>query len=172
MVKVLSCSNAGGVAPIGTVSVQPMVHQADGLGNLTPHGAIYNLPYARVQGGANAVVIDPVAGDIGVAVFCDRDTSTVRASGAPGGPGSGQKNGWGDGIYLFTVMAAIPTTYIMLNGGNVSIVTPGNLTITAANATLTAAGNLRVSGQVTAGGTNNTLGTHTHSGGAAPTPGT
>ena len=172
MVKVISCSNTGGLAPIGTVTVQPMVHQTNTLGTVMPHGSIFNLPYCRIQGGSSAVVLDPVAGDIGVAVFCDRDTSAVRATGAPAAPGSMRRNDWADGIYLFTVSAGAPTTYIMLNGINVNIVTPGNLTISAANATLTAAGNLRVAGTVTSGANNNTLSTHTHSGGAPPTAGT
>ena len=148
MVRVVSCSNAGTAVPVGTVTVQPMVHQSDGLGNLTPHGPIYNLPYLRIQAGGNALLCDPVAGDIGVAVFCDRDTSAVRGTGQPAGPGSLRRNDWQDGIYLGCVKSAAPTNYISINNGTIAIVSAGPLTIASPNCTLDAAGNLTVTGTV------------------------
>jgi len=148
LVQVISCSNTGTAAPVGTVTVQPMVHQSDGLGNLTPHGPIYNLPYLRIQAGGNAVLCDPMAGDIGVAVFCDRDTSTVRATGQPAGPGSLRRNDWQDGIYMGCVKSAAPTNYIAINNGTIAIVSAGPLTISSPNCTLDAAGNLTVTGTI------------------------
>lgn len=175
MVKVMGYSNTGPAAPIGTVTLQPMVHQSDGLGNLVPHGPIYNLPYLRVQAGGNALICDPVAGDIGVAVFCDRDTSAVQATGAPAGPGSNRRNDWQDGIYLGCIKAATPTTYISINQGTIAVVSPNAMTISTPNCTLDAAGNLTVTGGVkagTGGADSVTLQHHTHSGGLPPTAGT
>ena len=41
-------------------------------------GEIHNVPYFRLQGGTNAVIIDPEVGDIGFCGFCSRDTSIVK----------------------------------------------------------------------------------------------
>src|SRR6516225_2042630 len=48
IVQVQSCTNNGGVSPVGTVNVVPMVNQLDGFGNQMAHGQIYSLPYVRV----------------------------------------------------------------------------------------------------------------------------
>ena len=37
-VKVIAVSNSGGVSPIGTVNVQPLVSALDGNGQVWPHG--------------------------------------------------------------------------------------------------------------------------------------
>ena len=78
LVKVLSVTNAGAVSAVGSVSVQPMVDQVSGNGQPTPHGQIFNLPYFRLQGGGDAVILDPKVNDIGVAIFCSRDISKVK----------------------------------------------------------------------------------------------
>src|SRR5689334_17719037 len=65
--------HGGGVGPIGTVDVLPLIDQVDGAGNIVPHVTIYGRPYCRWQGGANAIVLDPQVGDIGLMVFGSRD---------------------------------------------------------------------------------------------------
>ena len=85
-VRVESVTNDGGVSPIGRVSIRPLVQQVDGEGNATDHGIINNVPYFRIQGGANAVIMDPEVGDIGMALFADRDISAVKASGQSSPP--------------------------------------------------------------------------------------
>ena len=80
LVQVVAVTNDGGVEPVGFVDVHPMVAQVDGKGQPTPHGVIYGLPYIRVQGGSNAVILDPQVGDIGLAVFCAQDISKVKAT--------------------------------------------------------------------------------------------
>ena len=94
-VKSVTGGTATGKPPF--VSVQPLVAQIDGLGNQTPHGTVYNLPCFRLQGGNGAIVLDPVVGDIGQAIICDRDISNVKATGAASGPGSWRQNDWADG---------------------------------------------------------------------------
>ena len=88
LVEVKAVTNAGSVSPVGFVDVLPLVNQLDGSDNAMPHGVIHNLPYFRLQGGANAVIIDPQVGDIGVAIVEDRDISSVKANRGPANPGS------------------------------------------------------------------------------------
>ncbi len=54
-VEVKAVTNEGGLAPVGFVDVLPLVNLLDGLGQSSPHGTLYRLPYLRVQGGTNAV---------------------------------------------------------------------------------------------------------------------
>jgi len=123
LVQVQSVTNTPGqVTKIGQVDVLPLVNQTDGAlpsGNPTPHGTVHGLPYARMQGGKNAVILDPQQGDIGVAVFPRRDISSVKANNPAGNignaaanPGSGRTNNFADGVYLFTVLGPTPTQWI------------------------------------------------------------
>ena len=56
---VVKAVNATGVNPVGYVSVQPLVNQIDGAGIGYEHGVLTNIPFMRLQGGSNAVIIDP-----------------------------------------------------------------------------------------------------------------
>ena len=75
LVKIVGVTNDGGISPVGFVDILPLVNQTDGAGNAEAHGVIYNCPYFRLQGGTNAIIIDPSVGDIGWAGFADRDIS-------------------------------------------------------------------------------------------------
>lgn len=130
LVQVLSVTNSGGLSMVGTVSVQPMVNQIDGAGNATPHGEIYNIPYFRLQGGTNAVIIDPVVGDIGMAVIASRDLSSVKATRKVSNPGSRRKNSWADGLYVGGFLNGLPTQYIQFSSAGVSIVSPVQISAT------------------------------------------
>ena len=60
IVKVIACSNDGGLSPVGTVDVQILANQVSiGAGGQmvgTPHLTMYGLPYLRVQGDRKSVV--------------------------------------------------------------------------------------------------------------------
>lgn len=100
-VQVVSVNAPGGLQPAGTVDVQPLVSMLDGNGNAIKYGTLFGLPYLRVQGGQNAVIIDPVVNDIGIAVFAQCDISAViNSKGQPSTPGSGRRYNMSDGIYL------------------------------------------------------------------------
>jgi hypothetical protein len=188
VVQVLVSSNDGAVAAPGTVNVQNMVNQIDRSGLATPRGTIFNLPVMRLQGGANAVIIDPVAGDIGVAVFCHRDISVVKRTKQISNPGSHRQFDWADGIYIGGVLNGAPTQYIQFNSGGATIVSAKNMTLTAPgpggltiNADVKVNGSVSATAEITAnsGASSVTLGSHTHSGvttgsgdSGAPVPGT
>jgi hypothetical protein len=181
LVQVKGVTNAGGIAASGFVNVQIMVNQVDGVGNTVPHGIMYHLPYCRLQGGTNAIIIDPVIGDIGVAVFADRDISSVKATKRVANPGSRRKHSYSDGVYIGACLNGVPTQVVAFTDTGISITTPQALTILAANVILDSTGNFAVTGAVVAGvgGTNQvSLQTHKHGVGTPaagtfiPTPGT
>jgi hypothetical protein len=137
-VKVLEVTNNGGVSPIGFVNVQPLVSGEDGMGNAWPHGTIYNVPYMRIQGGSNAVIIDPQVGDIGIATVCDRDISTVKNSEGVSAPGSLRRHDMSDIVYLMTIIAAAPTQYLQFNADGITALSPIALNLTAPNININA----------------------------------
>lgn len=104
LVQVVACTKNDQVGPIGTVDVQPLVNMLDGAGKAQAHGVLYKLTYCRVQGGRDAVICDPVKGDIGVAVFASRDISSVKKNQKRSNPGTLRQNSYSDGMYLFTAI--------------------------------------------------------------------
>lgn len=136
----------GGVSSPPIVAVQPLVSQTDGLGNLTPHGTIYNIPCFRLQGGNGAVILDPVVGDIGDAIVCHRDHSTVKNTRAVAGPGSNRKNSWADGCYFGSFLGGAPTTYVQITQDGVNVVTPGTINLTSGGITTIQASQIILNG--------------------------
>lgn len=184
VVKVVGVTNAGGITPAGTVDVIPMVNQIDGAGNATPHGTIYKLPYSRLQGGANAVIIDPKVDDIGIVVFASHDISSVKSTRKVSNPGSRRRFDWADGIYIGWILNGTPTQYVGISDEGVFAVSPVKISLTAP--IIEVHGELRGFGAIIAGfGGGDQIGvqTHTHTQGvdghgdaeaptAPPTPGT
>jgi hypothetical protein len=170
LVQVTAVTNAGDLAPVGFLDALPMVHQIDGAGNVTPHGTLSRLPYIRMQGGTDAIIMDPKVGDIGVAVFAHRDISSVKATRKLSAPGSFRRNDWQDGIYVGMCLNGTPTQYIRFSTLGINITSPTAVTINAPNIALDSNGNLWTTGEITrghGGGDQVTLGQHRHGLGTA-----
>lgn len=131
LVRVVAVTNAGGVAPVGFVDVQPLVNQLDGAGNAVPHAVLHNLPYFRLQGGTDAIILDPKVGDLGIAVFASRDISAVKASKAQANPGSWRSHDMADGLYVGGLLNGTPVQYVQFTAGGINVVSPSKVTVTA-----------------------------------------
>ena len=135
--------HGGGLGPIGTVDVKPLVSQVNGIGEGQPHGTIYGRPYNRWQGGSSAVILDPDVGDIGQLQCCDRDISNVIATLSAALPGSLRRFNFADGIYVTACLSNLtPSQYVQFvpNGGGINVVSPG--TVKVNGATINSAGDL------------------------------
>jgi hypothetical protein len=140
-VRVVSCTNAGGLSAFGFVNVQPLLTQLSGGLEAVPHGALFQIPYLRVQGGANAVIMDPEPGDIGIAVFASRDISALKGDegvaqargernrGLP--PASNRQYNMSDGMYLGGILNAQPEQYVRFSGEGVEVVSPTKIRLSA-----------------------------------------
>jgi len=183
-VKVVAV-NGGGVGKPPTVDVIPTANMTDGQGNATKHLTIFAIPVARVQGGGNAVIVDPVVGDYGIMLVSDRDISAIKAnSGAQSNPGSFRHHSLADGVYVGAILnSATPTQYVQFTSsgivlhdknGNVVQTDSSGVEITATTVKINGA--LQVTGEVTGGygtGDSVTLTQHVHpANDAPPTPGT
>lgn len=179
LVKVVKCTNTGGVAAQGTVDVQPLVNQMTGNRQPIKHGVVYGLPYLRIMGGQNAIIMDPQPGDIGLACFCSRDISAVKAAKGQANPGSYRTWDWADGLYLYSFLGGVPVNYIQAIGNNINVFSTDTINIQAANGinltapTVAVQGNLTVSGTTTGQGDGVFEGTdvHTHTHGGVQTGG-
>lgn len=133
LVRVDACTNSGDLSPVGFVDVTPLVNQIDGADNPTPHVTIYGLPYLRLQGGSDAVIIDPKPGDIGIAVFASRDISKVKSTREQSNPGSYRQYDFADGMYLGGMLNGAPQQYVRFSSAGVEIVSPSVITLRAPN---------------------------------------
>lgn len=162
-VKVLSVSvPADTLAPIGRCEVLPLVQQIDGSNNTYSMGKIINVPYLRVQGGANAVIIDPQVGDIGLCGFCERDISIVKRTGDVAAPDNLRKYDINSAVYMFSMMSGTPIQYIHFKSSGIDIKSTGDVNINGlvikADGTLITKGGITVDkhthGGVQSGGSN------------------
>lgn len=85
---------------VGRVDIQPLVQMVDGIQQTVDHTSVYNLPYVRMFGGTNAVIIDPHVGDLGLVITADRDISGVKQKLDKAPPGSNRKFNISDGIFI------------------------------------------------------------------------
>lgn len=122
-VRVMSVTG-GGVSPVGFVSVQILVDEITGNDMAIPHGEIPNVPYMRLQGGANAVIIDPEVGDIGMACFCSRDISSVKNARKNAPPGSRRMYDFSDCMYVGGFLNAAPAQYVQFTAGGIIVHSP------------------------------------------------
>ena len=155
---IVTAVDAGGSgAPTGYVTVKPLVCQVDGFGETLDPAELFRVPYARVQGGVAALVIDPVPGDIGLAVFAKSDCSNVaQMQSKPVQPGSFRKFSMSDGFYLGGFLNRAPSVYIEVKQDQSIVITAsGGVTVNAPTVTVP-------SGDVIASG--KSLVNHTHMG--------
>lgn len=128
---------------VGFVSVQPLVLESDTANVVIAQSPAYNVPYLRMQGGASAVILDPVAGDIGLCLYAQRDITSVKQTLAEGPAPTARAWSTGDGLYIGGVLNGAPSQYVRFQpgGAGIDVVSPGNVTLQAAGAvTITSGG--------------------------------
>jgi hypothetical protein len=110
-----------GVSPVGFVDVRVLVSQVTGNDMTVDNLEIPNVPYMRLQGGTNAVIIDPEAGDIGMGSFCSRDISAVKNARQEAPPGSRRAYNFSDCMYTGGFLNKAPTQYIQFTSGGILV---------------------------------------------------
>lgn len=144
------------------VDVLPLVTQIDGFGEAVEPTTLYHLPFMRYHGGICAVKLNPCVGDIGLAVFAQKDCSSVGVGTTePQKPASFRENTMANGFYIGGFLNAAPTCYIELKQDSTIVINaPNGLII---NNDVTVSGDVvasgislknHVHGGVTSGGSN------------------
>jgi hypothetical protein len=175
-VKVVAVHPGTGSPPtIGTVDVQPLVQTVDGAGNLWDIDTVYGAPFTRWQSGGSAFIVDPSENDIGIALVCDRDISSLIALSASeevpdvqtAGPGSARTHDISDLVYIGSIKSASAITqYVLQNSSGITMLSPGTITIQGAQINLKGPINangaeISEAGEVT-DAAGKVLGTHDH----------
>ena len=159
---IITAVQAGDTNAAGYVDARPLVAQLDAWGNALPMATLHHLPYFRLQAGRAGIVLDPVPGDIGLAIFAQSDCSTLKQGQTETAqPGSWRKFDQADGFYVGGFINTQIDTYVRLaQDGSIKITAPGNVTIDAPSVSMT--GDLYVTGDMTSGGKSYL--NHTHMG--------
>lgn len=174
------------------LDVLPLVTGFSADGSQVENSTVFNVPAWRLQRGASAVIMDPVEGDIGLLLCCDRDITKVKKEKKEALPASRRTHSRADGIYLGGVLNADPVQYVKFASDGIDIVSPLLVSVTAPNIELngsakislnapvieangqltqgsgsfagnaTFGGNVTATGEVTGNGVN--LSTHVHGG--------
>jgi Phage protein Gp138 N-terminal domain len=111
----------GATGPVGLCTIQHLVNRVNGAGGSYPRGTVSNVPYLRLQGGANAIILDPAVGDKGIALFCSRDISTVKQTKAQSNPGSYRRFDQSDALYLGGVLNGAPTNWVEFGADGIHV---------------------------------------------------
>lgn len=156
---------------VGFLTCIPMNLDTSTNNVVLSESSIFNVPYMRYQGGSSAVILDPVPGDIGLAIFAEDDITSIKQTQAFGPAATDRSHSTADALYIGGVLNPDPTQYVQFQPGGAGIVihSPGNLA-------LQAGGNLdiNIAGQITveaAGCTFNTPVTFAQSVTSTPTAG-
>ena len=161
---IITAVQAGDTNAAGYVDARPLVAQLDAWGNALPMATLHHLPYFRLQAGRAGIVLDPVPGDIGLAVFAQSDCSNLKQGATQTvQPGSWRKFDQADGFYVGGFLNKSVDTFVRLaQDGSITIKAPGNVTIDAPTVTYT--------GDIICGGFSYLGHTHTGVHGETSTP--
>ncbi len=131
-VKVVGVATTG-TGPTGYVDVVPLIQMFDGYNNAIPSTTIYKVPYARIQGGVAALIIDPIVGDVGIAVFGQQDITGVHDE--PQKPLTKRTFSMADAMYIGGIVNGEPSIYMELTQSGVcNITAPDTVQITTGSA--------------------------------------
>lgn len=106
------------------LDVMPLVSGFSADGSRVDNSPVFNVPVWRLQRGASAVIMDPIEGDIGLMLCCDRDITKARDEKKESLPASKRVHSKSDGIYLGGVLNAEPSQYVKFANDGIDIVSP------------------------------------------------
>lgn len=143
-----------GTSAVGFLTVQPVILDQDTNGIVIVGTPIFNVPFIRYQSGLSAVIMDPVIGDIGLAIFGERDITGVKARAIQGQPLAGaavtdRVHSSADALYIGGMLNGAPTQWVKFlpSAGGIDITTPGSLTLEAQTITTTSTGTTTINAQ-------------------------
>ncbi|HEI6738476.1 TPA: phage baseplate protein [Yersinia enterocolitica] len=159
-IRLATVTAVRGTAPNLIVDVLPLVAEVRSSDRTIIQGSqIYNIPVWRLQRGGSAIIMDPVAGDIGLIAVSDVDISVARSARKESVPGSLRTHSQSDAIYFGGVLNGQPTQFIEFADSELNITSPNPVNITCSKANITAPDGvemqtplLHVSGNITADG--------------------
>lgn len=136
-----------------TVDIIPLVTQMDLSGAPIENSVIYGASIFRLKRGSSAVIMNPVPGDIGLALFMDKDSDNARSSKEAGAPNTTRTHSKTDAVYLGGILYDEPTQFVEFADDAIIVKSPLAVIIdspiTHITENVTIGGNLRVAGDIT-----------------------
>ena len=164
---------AGATGPVGYLDATDMIQQMNGSNEGIPNVQMKNMPYFRLQGGGNAVIMDPKPDDLGIALFAQRDITQLKRSRQEGPPPSLRTHDVSDGLYIGGLLNGAPQQWIQFLDTGINIKATGDVTIDAAllqvNCPIVSTGNI-TDHTSSMQDMRSQYNGHTHPGGGAPEP--
>ena len=116
----------------GVVDLEGLLYTVNANGeSLNDGGRYFSIPYLRLQRGSSAVVMNPVIGDVGLMVCCDRDITGIKDNKNASVPVSNRLHSAADGVYLTSIacLSETPTQYVEFHDAGIDIKSPGIVNI-------------------------------------------
>lgn len=119
-----------------TVTIIPIVQDANAEGNRIPVSPIQDIRYIRWQYGGNAIKATPEVGDIGMVVICKKDISNAEE----GIIATHREYCIADGIYIGGIFGLNqePTQFVEFTEEGINITSPNDINLTCLNANINA----------------------------------
>ncbi len=127
IVRVIDVNTSSGV-----VDLEGLLYTVNANGeSLNDGGRYFSIPYLRLQRGVSAVVMNPVVGDVGLMVCCDRDITGIKDNKTASVPTSNRLHSAADGIYLTSIacLSEAPAQYVAFHDSGIDIQSPGVVNI-------------------------------------------
>lgn len=129
LVEIVAVSQDSDSTSVGTCTIRPLTLSTDASNNPHERGEIRNVPYFRFQGGKNAIICDPSVGDIGLALFCERDISRVKEKKGQAQTDTKRQHDMNDAVYLGGFLNGVPEQYVHFKKSGINIKSKGDVNI-------------------------------------------
>lgn len=127
-----------GEAPNLKVDILPLVTRTTNTGDPIPNVTVYGVTAFRLQRGNSAVIMNPVVGDIGIAMYCDKDSDNARRDRISGAPNTTRCHSRIDALYLGGLLNQQPDQFIEFADSAINITSPNPVNVTCSKATIIA----------------------------------
>lgn len=121
----------GATGPVGYLSATDLIQQVDGNNDGIANVPMEGIPYFRLQGGGNAIVMDPKPGDLGLAAFARRNISVIKQNKQEGPPPDLRTHDPSDGLYLGGLLNGAPTQWIHFLDSGIHMKSTAEFTVDA-----------------------------------------
>lgn len=143
-IEIVMVTAVYGKAPNLKVDFLPLVTRTTNTGAPIPNAQVYGASVWRLQRGSSAIIMDPVAGDIGIALYCDKDSDNARRDRISGAPNTTRCHSRIDALYLGGLLNQQPDQFIEFADSAINITSPNPVNVTCSKAAIIAPGGVTV----------------------------
>lgn len=137
-IEIVMVTAVYGEAPNLKVDFLPLVTRTTNTGAPIPNAQVYGASVFRLQRGSSAIIMNPVVGDIGIALYCDKDSDNARRDRISGSPNTTRCHSRIDALYLGGLLNQQPVQFIEFADSAINITSPNPVNVTCSKANIIA----------------------------------